>query len=321
MPEYLAPAIYVEEVDTGSKPIEGVSTSTAGTVGVTERGPVNVPMLVTSFGEYQRLFGQMLDVALYGLHRFLPHAIEGFFLNGGKRVFVTRVLDIAAAVASQRTLVAPEVGAPVQARTVLPAAPTANVLVLEADPGLVATNTVQIDDGLSAEFHQVFAAPVAANTVTLRLPLHFDHAPAQLVEHVPIADAAPAGQHSSTLNIAAPAGATTIQVAAIVGFNPAVAAGDVFRVGVGADEEELVVIAGPPAGTTLTLRAPLRLPHIAAAQVHRQTVGAVIAPARAIPPGTPALPGSAVVLVDNNGGLKTEDDGIRFAHTDPTRVE
>ena len=36
MPEYLAPGVYVEESDTGSKPIEGVSTSTAGVVGVAE---------------------------------------------------------------------------------------------------------------------------------------------------------------------------------------------------------------------------------------------------------------------------------------------
>ena len=49
MPEYLAPGVYVEEVDTGSKPIEGVSTSTAGMIGVTERGPVNVPILITSY--------------------------------------------------------------------------------------------------------------------------------------------------------------------------------------------------------------------------------------------------------------------------------
>ena len=54
MPEYLAPAVYVEEVDTGSKPIEGVSTSTSGFVGVTERGPVGVPTLVTSGREFQR---------------------------------------------------------------------------------------------------------------------------------------------------------------------------------------------------------------------------------------------------------------------------
>jgi phage tail sheath protein FI len=37
MPEYLSPGVYVEEVDTGSKPIEGVSTSTVGMVGITKR--------------------------------------------------------------------------------------------------------------------------------------------------------------------------------------------------------------------------------------------------------------------------------------------
>ena len=74
MPEYLAPAVYVEEVDTGSKPIEGVSTSTSGMVGVTERGPVDVPILVTSTGEYRRVFGELLNPALYAEHRFLPHA-------------------------------------------------------------------------------------------------------------------------------------------------------------------------------------------------------------------------------------------------------
>ena len=77
MPEYLAPGVYVEEVDTGAKPIEGVSTSTSGFVGVTERGPVNVPILVTSNGEYQRWFGQSLDPALYGDHCFLPHGVDG----------------------------------------------------------------------------------------------------------------------------------------------------------------------------------------------------------------------------------------------------
>ena len=61
MPEYLAPAVYVEEVDTGSRPIEGVSVSVAGMVGVTERGPVGVPILITSFDGFARWFGQRLD--------------------------------------------------------------------------------------------------------------------------------------------------------------------------------------------------------------------------------------------------------------------
>src|ERR1700730_17359201 len=97
MPEYLSPHVYVEEVDTGPKPIEGLSTSTAGVIGVTERGPVDVPILVTSVGEYQRWFGQSLNMAEFGNHCFLPHAIDGFFGNGGKRVYVTRILNSDAA--------------------------------------------------------------------------------------------------------------------------------------------------------------------------------------------------------------------------------
>jgi uncharacterized protein len=93
MAEYLAPGVYVEEVDTGAKPIEGVSTSTAGMVGVTEWGPVNIPTLVTSFGDFTRQFGGYLDRRIYpGNTWYLPHAVEGFFNNGGKRLYITRVL-------------------------------------------------------------------------------------------------------------------------------------------------------------------------------------------------------------------------------------
>jgi hypothetical protein len=34
-------------------------------VGVTERGPVNVPILVTSYGEYTRIFGGLLNPTDY----------------------------------------------------------------------------------------------------------------------------------------------------------------------------------------------------------------------------------------------------------------
>ena len=134
MPEYLAPAVYVEEVDTGSKPIEGVSTSTAGMVGVTERGPVNIPILVTSYGEYQRWFGQTLNRTGYGEFRFLPHAVEGFFLNGGKRVYVTRVLDITQVKPAERVLVA-DAAVKAEARLLLSAGSGANNVVIDADPG------------------------------------------------------------------------------------------------------------------------------------------------------------------------------------------
>src|SRR4051812_44678807 len=86
MPEYLAPGVYVEEVDTGNKPIEGGSTSTVGFVGIAERGPT-APKFLGSFAEYARTYGGYVDNA------FLAHAVEGFFLNGGKRCFVVRVVS------------------------------------------------------------------------------------------------------------------------------------------------------------------------------------------------------------------------------------
>lgn len=89
MPEYLYPGVYVEEIDTGNKPIEGVSTSTCGFLGIAERGPVT-PTLLTSFGDFQRTFGGYLKDAS-GDH-YLAYAVEGFFQNGGLRCFVQRVV-------------------------------------------------------------------------------------------------------------------------------------------------------------------------------------------------------------------------------------
>lgn len=91
--EYLAPGVYVEEVSSGNKPIGGASTSTASMVGVTQRGPVNAPTLVTSFGEFNRVFGGMLDHRTFTEGRdALPYAMQGFFNNGGRRVYVSRII-------------------------------------------------------------------------------------------------------------------------------------------------------------------------------------------------------------------------------------
>ena len=88
MPEYLSPGVYVEEISSGSKPIEGVSTSTAGFLGAAERGPEN-PQLITSFLEYQRWYGGYIPAVSY-----LTYAVQGFFDNGGKRCFVGRIVHV-----------------------------------------------------------------------------------------------------------------------------------------------------------------------------------------------------------------------------------
>jgi len=98
MPEYLAPGVYVEETSFRSKSLEGVSTSTAGFVGPSRYGPVSgEPELITSFLDFQRIFGGLDDLELDGARQrnFLAHAVRAFFEEGGKRLFVSRVFGFA----------------------------------------------------------------------------------------------------------------------------------------------------------------------------------------------------------------------------------
>ncbi len=102
MPEYLAPGVYVEEVSFRSKSIEGVPTSTTGFAGMTRYGPVwrqdgpttSEPRLITSFTEFERVYGGLEPLQLDGNEERIPylaHAARAFFLNGGKRLYVSRV--------------------------------------------------------------------------------------------------------------------------------------------------------------------------------------------------------------------------------------
>ena len=92
MAEYLSPGVYVEEYDSGVKAMEGVGTSTAGFVGMAQKGPVRgLPVLITSMADYQRRFGGYLFERDYGELRFLPYAVEQFFNNGGSTCYVMRV--------------------------------------------------------------------------------------------------------------------------------------------------------------------------------------------------------------------------------------
>lgn len=82
----------MEEFESGSKPVDGISTSIAGFVGMAERGPVEgAPELVTSFAEFQRKFGGYLNERVYLDYRYMPLSVEQFFANGGARAFIMRV--------------------------------------------------------------------------------------------------------------------------------------------------------------------------------------------------------------------------------------
>ena len=85
MPTYLSPGVYVEEVEAGARPIEGVGTSVAAFVGLAEDGPLNEPMLVTNWSQFTQTFGEFMEGS------YLAHAVYGYFLNGGGTCYVVRI--------------------------------------------------------------------------------------------------------------------------------------------------------------------------------------------------------------------------------------
>ncbi|MFF8991535.1 phage tail sheath family protein [Streptomyces sp. NPDC014983] len=85
MPTYLTPGVYVEEVQSGARPIEGVGTAVAAFVGFAQTGPFHEPTLVTNWDQYTQLFGGFTEGT------YLAHAVYGYFANGGGAAYVVRI--------------------------------------------------------------------------------------------------------------------------------------------------------------------------------------------------------------------------------------
>ncbi len=94
MPEYLSPGVYIEEVNSGPRPIEGVGTAMAAFVGFAPAGPANQPVLVTNWSQYVERFGALEEGGRKNPHlagAYLSHAVYGYFQNGGGRCYITRL--------------------------------------------------------------------------------------------------------------------------------------------------------------------------------------------------------------------------------------
>jgi uncharacterized protein len=95
--DYFAPGVYVEEVDRGSRPIEGISMSVAGFVGFTEeiRGDAELfqPILVTNWSQYLEYFAKpgSEHPGFTDFNAYLPFAVKGWFDNGGGRCWVVSI--------------------------------------------------------------------------------------------------------------------------------------------------------------------------------------------------------------------------------------
>jgi phage tail sheath protein FI len=226
MPSYLAPGVYVEEIETGPTPIEGVSTSTAGLVGMTERGPVNAPILVTSSGDFSRWFGGLLDIGDFGSHCSLPHAVNGFFTNGGQLAYIVRVLPPEAASAAR---VMYDRGTATGLTTVLlqkasqstgtAATEPLYLLGTQSTPALAAGQTLRIGNGSRAEYLAIDTVTADAQLhVPLDRPLVRAHAAGAAINETAFTAPAATGQ---TLAQPAAAGATVIIVHSASDLTPA----------------------------------------------------------------------------------------------------
>lgn len=133
MPEYRSPGVYVEEIDSGSSPIAGVSTSIAGFIGQVNATldiggnatPIAMPEIPGKFevnadgtpkldtdgnkvpAHYALVSPATTELVTswtqfktkfgdFQLHnKMLAHAVYGFFNNGGSRCWVVRLEDAA----------------------------------------------------------------------------------------------------------------------------------------------------------------------------------------------------------------------------------
>jgi Bacteriophage tail sheath protein len=132
MPTYLTPGVYVEEVSSGSKPIEGVGTAVAAFVGLLPGGPVNQPMRISNWTQFATIYGDAVrpENGPFMEGAYLAHSVYGFFQNGGQLAWIIRV-------GSDRGTPAP--------RAALPAATDKEVEALRAVALEGITDTVKIE--------------------------------------------------------------------------------------------------------------------------------------------------------------------------------
>ena len=140
---YLSPGVYVEEVDRGIKPIEGVGTSVAAFIGFTEcaeepgrngAAPVsllNQATLITNWNQYTAKFGGFVPGA------YLPQAVYGYFANGGGRCYVISLSTFGVSNDPARAL-------PAQATLPCGADPKSESLLIKARQGGPAGNTITV---------------------------------------------------------------------------------------------------------------------------------------------------------------------------------
>lgn len=81
------PGVYIEEIPSGVRTIVGVATSITAFIGRAARGPVDDPVTINNYGDFERVFGGL------GLDYPMSYSVRDFFLNGGAQAIVVRLYN------------------------------------------------------------------------------------------------------------------------------------------------------------------------------------------------------------------------------------
>ncbi|MBN4077097.1 hypothetical protein JYT48_02375, partial [Mariprofundus ferrooxydans] len=90
MPSYQHPGVYIEEIPSGSKPIEGVGTSTAAFIGYTSQGSIGEPELIFKWDDYDKQYGGIRDTGTADGDP-MGFSVSAFFQNGGTAAYIVRI--------------------------------------------------------------------------------------------------------------------------------------------------------------------------------------------------------------------------------------
>jgi phage tail sheath protein FI len=80
------PGVYIEEVPSEVRAIVGVSTAVTAFIGRARRGPVDEPVLIHSYADFERTFGGLWELST------MSYAVSHFYQNGGSDAIVVRIL-------------------------------------------------------------------------------------------------------------------------------------------------------------------------------------------------------------------------------------
>ncbi len=178
MPQtYNYPGVYVEEIKSEVRTISGVSTSDTAFVDFFKKGPVNEPVRVTSFGDFERVFGGLDNRSAASF------AIQHYYLNGGSVAYVVRVTAGSAATATVTltdgtdNILAVDASSPGawandRIRVSLPAGAATGLFNLKieevegADPGVVVNSEDYFSLSMDPD-HARYALPIVNSASTL----------------------------------------------------------------------------------------------------------------------------------------------------------